>query len=47
MAAEKDCLFPVKNVLMKAKKVWKQSKRYLLKDRGHINELTNEERKWL
>ena len=45
MAAEKDCLFPAKDVLLKAKKVWKQSKRYLLKDRGHINELTDEEKK--
>lgn len=45
MAAEKDCLFPAKDVLLKAKKVWKQSKRYLLKDRGHINELTGEEKK--
>lgn len=44
MAAEKDCLFSAKAVLPKAKKVWKQSKRYLLKDRGHINELTDEEK---
>lgn len=47
MAAEKDCLFPAKGVLIKAKKVWKQSERYLLKDRGHINELTNEEKKMI
>lgn len=47
MAAEKDCLFPAKGVLLKAKKVWTQSKIYLLKDRGHINELTNEERKMI
>lgn len=47
MAAEKDCLFPAKGVLLKAKKVWKQSERYLLKDRGHINELTNEEKKMI
>lgn len=45
MAAEKDCLFPAEGVLLKAKKVWPQSKRYLLKDRGHIHELTNEEKK--
>lgn len=47
MAAEKDCLFPAKDVLLKAEKVWKQSKRYLLKDRGHINELTDEEKKMI
>lgn len=47
MAAEKDCLFPAKDVLLKAKKVWRQSERYLLKDRGHINELTNEEKKMI
>lgn len=45
MAAEKDCLFPAKGVLLKAKKVWIQRKIHLLKDRGHINELTNEEKK--
>ena len=45
MAAEKDCLFPVGKVLPKVKKAWRQSERYLLKDRGHINELTNEEKK--
>ena len=47
MAAEKDCLFPAKAVLLKAKRVWKQSERHLLKDRGHINELTNEEKKMI
>lgn len=47
MAAEKDCLFPAKDVFLKAEKVWKQSKRYLLKDRGHINELTDEEKKMI
>ena len=41
MAAEKDCLFPAKAVLLKAKKVWKQSERYLLKDRGHEYVLSN------
>lgn len=47
MAAEKDCLFPAKSVLLKVQKVWKQSKRYLLKDRGHINDLTDEEKKMI
>lgn len=47
MAAEQDCLFPAKNVLLQAGKVWKQSIRYLLKDRGHINILTEEEEKMI
>ena len=47
MAAEKDCLFPANAVLIKTKKVWKQSERYLLKGRGHIHELTNEEKKMI
>lgn len=45
MAAEKDCLFPAENVFPKVRKVWKQSICYLLRDRGHINELTDEEKK--
>lgn len=44
MAAEKDCLFPAKNVLPRAKRVWPQSERYLLKGRGHINHLTSDEK---
>lgn len=47
MAAEQDCLFPAKNVLLQAGKVWKQSIRYLLKDRGHINILTEAEEKMI
>lgn len=47
MAAEKDCLFPGKGVITKARKVWKQSKTYLLKDRGHIHELTAEEKEMI
>lgn len=47
MAAEKDCLFPGAKVINKARKVWKQSNTYLLKDRGHINHLTKEEKEML
>ncbi|MDE5931071.1 MAG: alpha/beta hydrolase [Lachnospiraceae bacterium] len=47
MAAEKDCLFPAAKVLPQAEKVWKQSIRYLMKGRGHINQLTNEEKKMI
>lgn len=43
----KSSLFPAGKVLPKVKKAWRQSERYLLKDRGHINELTNEEKKKL
>lgn len=44
MAAEKDCLFPGDKVIVQAQKVWKQCNTYLLADRGHINELTREEK---
>lgn len=47
MAAEKDCLFPAGNVLPRVEKVWKQSKTYLLKDRGHMHQLTSEEEKMI
>ncbi|MFA9466289.1 MAG: alpha/beta fold hydrolase [Velocimicrobium sp.] len=47
MAAEKDCLFPGACVIDKVKKVWKQSDTYLLKNRGHINNLTVEEKEIL
>lgn len=44
MAAEQDCLFPAKKVLPKAKEVWKQCSTYLLENRGHIHELTEQEK---
>ena len=44
LAAEKDCLFPGKGVIERAKSVLPNCKTYLLKDRGHINELTEEEK---
>lgn len=44
MAAEKDVLFPANKVLPQVQKVWKQSIRYLLKDTGHMHELTDEEK---
>lgn len=43
MSAEKDCMFPGKNVIARAKKVWKQCNTYLLNDRGHMNILNDEE----
>lgn len=47
MAAEKDCLFPAKGVLRRAKAVWRQSRCYLLRDRGHIHALTEKEKKMI
>lgn len=47
MAAERDCLFPSKNVIPQAKKAWSHAKTYLLKDRGHINNLTSEEKQMI
>lgn len=47
MAAERDVLFPANKVLPQVEKVWKQSIRYLLKDRGHMHELTDEEKKMI
>lgn len=47
MAAERDCLFPGEGVLKKAEAAWKDSIRYLLKDRGHINRLTDKEKQMI
>lgn len=47
MAAEKDCLFPAKGVLRRAKAVWPQSRCYVLRDRGHIHELTEKEKRMI
>lgn len=47
MAAEKDCLFPAAGVLHRAKAVWRQSRCYLLRDRGHINVLTEKEKQMI
>lgn len=44
MAAQRDCLFPAKGVLRRAKKVWPQSRCYLLRGRGHIHQLTEKEK---
>lgn len=47
MAAEKDCLFPAGGVLRRSKRVWPQSRCYLLRDRGHIHELTEKEKQMI
>lgn len=45
MAAEKDCLFPGKKVLVKAKRVLPNCKVHLLKGCGHIHVLPKREQK--
>lgn len=47
LAAEKDCLFPGKQVIKQAENVWKQSVSYLLRGRGHINELSEGEKEMI
>ncbi|MCR5686890.1 MAG: alpha/beta hydrolase [Lachnospiraceae bacterium] len=47
MAAEKDCLFPGKGVLERAQKIIPNCETYLLKGRGHMNFLTDEEKKMI
>ena len=47
MVAEYDCLFPAKKVITTVKRVWKQSQSYLLRDRGHIHELNEDEKKMI
>lgn len=47
MAAEKDCLFPAKGVLPRANEIIENSTTYLLKDRGHMSGLTDEEKQMI
>lgn len=47
MAAEKDCLFPAKGVIPQAKAVWKQAETYIIKERGHIHEMKDEEKQMI
>jgi len=44
MAGEKDCLFPAKLVLPQAKAIIPNCTTYLLKDRGHMYVMTEEEK---
>ena len=44
LAAEKDCLFPGKGVLQRSKKIFRNVKTYLLKERGHMSFLTDSEK---
>ncbi len=47
MAAEKDCLFPAQGVLSRAKSIIEHVDTYLLKDRGHMNILTDGEKQMI
>ena len=47
MAAEKDCLFPGKGVIKRAKDIIPNCTVYLLEGRGHMNFLTDEEKKMI
>jgi pimeloyl-ACP methyl ester carboxylesterase len=47
MAAEKDCLFPAKKVITRAKKIIPNCTTYLLKKRGHMHFLTEDEKKMI
>ncbi len=47
MAAEKDCLFPGKDVIERAEKIIPNCRTYLLEGRGHMNFLTDDEKKMI
>ncbi len=47
MAAEKDCLFPAKGVLSRAKQIIENVTTYLLEGRGHMSSLTEDEKQMI
>ena len=47
MAAEKDCLFPGEGVIERAQRIIPNCTTYLLEGRGHMNFLTDEEKKMI
>lgn len=47
VAGEKDCLFPAKKVLPKAKEIILNCKTYMLKGRGHMNVLHRQEKQMI
>ncbi|MCR5793890.1 MAG: alpha/beta hydrolase [Solobacterium sp.] len=47
MGAEKDCLFPGKGVLARAEKIIPGCRTYLLRGRGHMHFLTEEEKEMI
>ncbi len=47
MAAEKDCMFPAGRVIPRAERIIENCTTYLLKDRGHMNFLTADEKQMI
>ena len=47
MGAERDCLFPGAGVIERAEKIIPNCKTYLLRGRGHMHFLTDEEKKMI
>ena len=47
MAAEKDCLFPGRGVIERAERIIPNCKTYLLEGRGHMDFLTEGEKKMI
>ena len=47
MAAERDCLFPGQGVIERAEKIIPNCRTYLLRDRGHMHFLTEEEKRMI
>ncbi len=47
MAAEKDCLFPAKGVIPRAKQIIPNCTTYLLENRGHMSSLIEEEQRMI
>ena len=47
MAAERDCLFPGAGVIARAERIIPNCRTYLLRGRGHMNFLTEEEKKMI
>ena len=47
MAAEKDCLFPGEGVIKRAKEIIPNCTTYLIKGRGHMNIMTDEEKEMI
>ena len=47
IAAERDCLFPGAGVIARAERIIPNCRTYLLMGRGHMNFLTEEEKKMI
>ena len=47
MAGERDCLFPAKGVIPRAKRIIQNVSTYLLEDRGHMSSLTKQEKEMI